>query len=1120
MNADKPYRITIEPFSWSASDPLAPEYQLVADFVSEVVVSGWKPYRDFDVSTATSGKKILEADATTGASLVLALVAHASHFDDLARKVRALAQNELERINWHHTPEWGAVWLPRQAAALALRRVMRRKLPLNAEHLIKLADWISSTERPGDFLYPLKAFVKAVDNYGDIDASDTALRSSLSRVARLFRNSHDKELPKLAHQLETILAAGAETSAGLVEKDPPVRRPNAASAAMPALAGSANVLVQLKQFLGILPQDNATRLEIGFDHFPLRQDSPLSEEHELINLLLPEVVERPAYHQPNLSLTDAGRAMLKHDGRGRGRILLAAAERCVNINFVNGGGIADHRCWQSQCAVRGVFGSLLKTGPEMDRDGLFDLLLFLSSQPGHYWIACSAEVEKLMAHIGSVAGESPLTPGERHILHRLRSQSVRTTPFGHPAPEVIRLNQLLGDGLFLALVPGEAWSDAVNDELGELALSDRDGWIELLRHAATASAARPSAKWLKTAKALLKKTGARHFSNALQRWFPLVNVARTIRLLGGGVGSRVDASGTIHDDNATCLRGLLWIAPEVASPEMVRAIGAVTVSCYRKIPGVGPRAVKVGNAGVYALSQINDPLALGQLALLKVKVKFGSAQKEIEKAFNAAAELSGLPREELEEISVPTYGLSDVGICEEPMGDSTARLTVTGTTATELVWVKADGKTQRNVPATVKESFKEDLKELQAAAKDIQKMLPAQRERIDGLFLQQKTWPLQIWMERYLNHPLIGTLARRILWEFKNGDRHTTAIWFNGHLVDLDLRPVEFPDGQTTVQLWHPIGKNTEEVIAWRSWLEAQQIQQPFKQAHREIYVLTDAEQTTRTYSNRYAAHVLKQHQFNALCALRGWKNQLRLMVDADYYPPTLYLLQWGLRAEFWIEGLGANYGTDTNESGVYLYLSTDQVRFYRVDAAQRAAHAAGGGYHPARRGENAEPLPLSEIPPLVFSEVMRDVDMFVGVASVGNDPSWSDGGPQGRYQDYWHHYSFGELNASAKTRKDVLQRLVPRLKIAARCSFLDKFLIVKGNFRTYKIHLGSGNILMEPNDQYLCIVARQGETDDGGVLLPFEGDRTLAIILSKAFLLANDANIKDSSIMTQIKRA
>jgi len=119
-------------------------------------------------------------------------------------------------------------------------------------------------------------------------------------------------------------------------------------------------------------------------------------------------------------------------------------------------------------------------------------------------------------------------------------------------------------------------------------------------------------------------------------------------------------------------------------------------------------------------------------------------------------------------MSVPTYGLTDVGICEEPMGEFTARLTITGTTSTELVWVKNDGRIQRAVPASVKESNKEDLKELQAAAKDIQKMLPAQRERIDGLFLQQKTWPLAIWQERYLNHPLTGTLARRILWEFKN----------------------------------------------------------------------------------------------------------------------------------------------------------------------------------------------------------------------------------------------------------------------------------------------------------------------------------------------------------------
>ena len=144
----------------------------------------------------------------------------------------------------------------------------------------------------------------------------------------------------------------------------------------------------------------------------------------------------------------------------------------------------------------------------------------------------------------------------------------------------------------------------------------------------------------------------------------------------------------------------------------------------------------------------------------------------------------------------------------------------------------------------------------------------------------------------------------------------------------------------------------------------------------------------------------------------------------------------------------------------------------------------------------------------------MRDVDLFVGVASVGNDPTWQDGGPEGRYRDYWHAYSFGELSGTAATRKQVLERLVPRLKIADRCSFADRFLVVRGQKRTYKIHLGSGNILMEPNDQYLCIVPdsrSQAEQDD--LFLPFEGDNTLSIILSKALLLADDTKIKDPTI-------
>ena len=202
------------------------------------------------------------------------------------------------------------------------------------------------------------------------------------------------------------------------------------------------------------------------------------------------------------------------------------------------------------------------------------------------------------------------------------------------------------------------------------------------------------------------------------------------------------------------------------------------------------------------------------------------------------------------------------------------------------------------------------------------------------------------------------------------------------------------------------------------------------------------------------------------------------MMVDDTYPPTSKDLPDWDLRAEFWVEGIGDNYGTDTTESGTYLYLATDQVRFYEIGAAQSEAHAGGGGYSAGWNRADAEPVPLDRVPPLVLSEILRDVDLFVGVASVGNDPAWSDGGPSGRHVDYWNSYSFGDLTANGQTRKVVLERLIPRLKIAAGCSFSDKFLVVRGDLRTYKIHLGSGNILMEPNDQYLCIVAKRGAAD------------------------------------------
>ena len=263
---------------------------------------------------------------------------------------------------------------------------------------------------------------------------------------------------------------------------------------------------------------------------------------------------------------------------------------------------------------------------------------------------------------------------------------------------------------------------------------------------------------------------------------------------------------------------------------------------------------------------------------------------------------------------------------------------------------------------------------------------------------------------------------------------------------------------------------------------------------------MTDAEVRTKSYSNRMAAHILKQHQFNMLAKTRGWKYSLLGCFDdgRDSEIAEINLKEFNLRAEFWINEVNAEDAY--NDTGIWNYVATDQVRFINT--------------------VSNETVDLIDIPVLVLSEILRDVDLFVGVASVGNDPTWQDTGGIPAYRDYWQSYSFGDLTEIAKMRKDILASLIPRLKINKVAEIKDKFLVIKGKLRTYKIHIGSTNILMEPNDEYLCIVQdRSIKSQTENIFLPFDGDNGLSIILSKAFLLADDDKITDSTITSQINR-
>ncbi|GAA1694288.1 hypothetical protein GCM10009733_107630 [Nonomuraea maheshkhaliensis] len=401
------------------------------------------------------------------------------------------------------------------------------------------------------------------------------------------------------------------------------------------------------------------------------------------------------------------------------------------------------------------------------------------------------------------------------------------------------------------------------------------------------------------------------------------------------------------------------------------------------------------------------------------------------------------------------------GRVRQELGEHTAVISIDD--GVELSWRHGDKKL-KSVPAAVRREYPDEVKRLRELAKLTQQQQVTLGRALEAGYTGGTAAPYR----RLEGHPV----AERLIWEFEV----SPGVW----RAELGLNVPDLP-----VRLWHPARASVEEVRGWRELVQGKELRQPFKQAFREIYLLTPAEEVAGEWSSRFEGHVVHYRRLRALFKDRGWQSRFQGHWEDDSEAHRV-MAGGGWRASL------EHYLNDGDHAEI------GRARFQRL---------IGGVWHGA---------PLTEVPSLVFSEAMRDIDLFVAVASIATDPEWIGQGSD-RLRDYWQRGPFAPLPPSGEVRRDALSRLIGRTAIADRCTLTDRYLVVRGDLRTYKIHLGSANILMEPNDAYLCIVSARGP--QAGLFLPFEEDGRLALILSKAFLLANDTTITDPSITRQLQK-
>ena len=371
-----------------------------------------------------------------------------------------------------------------------------------------------------------------------------------------------------------------------------------------------------------------------------------------------------------------------------------------------------------------------------------------------------------------------------------------------------------------------------------------------------------------------------------------------------------------------------------------------------------------------------------------------------------------------------------------------------------------DGKVLKSLATKLKkEEYIEEIKIVHKTLKEqysrSRKMLEQSME--DGI----KFYAYEL--KKLSTNPVIAPLIKNLVFKFND----ILGYYENNKLVGFDKKAkkitlIEDINKDELLSIAHPFDLfNSKQWAFYQQDILERQIKQPFKQVFRELYIKTKDE-LEMDKSRRYTGQQIQPTKTVALLKTRRW------VVD-DYD---------GLQKVYYKENIIAK-----------MYAMSDWYSPAEIEAPTIEDIV----FYDRRTFET---LTIKDVPDLIFSEVMRDIDLVVSVAHVG------DVDPEASQSTIEMRRAIVEFNAKLFKLKNV--------------SFTESHILIEGTRAEYSIHLGSGIIHQKAGTVINVLPVHSQHR--GRIFLPFvDEDPKTAEIMAKVLLFVQDEKIKDIFILEQI---